>query len=144
MSRTATRTVSTVAAAALATATPAPAPLVSLANANATEQAGAIIETMKAPHRKVAAAALAECNGNPSAAAALVGESVLPTLHKIGRIVPILRNSAPAPLFADGNNRGARVGELFASALGLSSLYRDASRASLKDARAALVEGARA
>jgi hypothetical protein len=117
--------------------------VVSLANATAEVQALAIVEALKAPNLKTAVGALADSAGAFDVASTLVSDKVLPTLHIIRRIVPILRNSAPSALFTDGNNRGARVGELFASRLGLGAQYRDVSRSNLKDARGALIESAK-
>lgn len=116
---------------------------VSLANATSADQTAAIIAALSIPSLSVVAAAIAMHKGSAIAAATELADKNLPALHIVARIVPILRNAAPTGLFTDGNNRGARVGELFASRLGLSALYRDASRASLKDARAALVESAK-
>lgn len=120
------------------TATPTPA---TIANASGEEQAAALKAAIGGAYCGVAAAALKETNGRAEIAAGLVGDSVRPTVALIARIVPILRSPAPAACFTDGNNRGARVGDLWASKLGLSAAYRDTSRADLKAARAALREG---
>ena len=122
----------------------APAP-VTLANADSATQGKAIIDAINATGRTVVAAALVVCDGSVDKvlASGYLGAPLIPSLHLIARVIPILRNSAPSSLFTDGNNRGARVGELFASKLGLSSLFRDVNRATLKDARASLVESAK-
>lgn len=120
-----------------------PAAPVTLANANGQAQADAICEALKAPSVKVSAAALADATGNFDTAAQNLAGAALTSLVIIKRIVPILRSPAPAALFDDGNNRGMRIGELFASRLGLSALYRDVTKASQKDARAHLIESAK-
>lgn len=119
--------------------TPAtPAKRETLANATAAAQAKAIREAMSATHREIAAAALRATSGKADEAAALVGDAVRASVVILSRIVPILRSPAPTQCFIDGNNRGARVGDLFASALGLGAVYRDASKADLAAARKAL------
>lgn len=127
-----------IASAIIATAQPSPA---TIANATADEQAQALKSALAGAYVGIAAAALKDTAGNAQTAAALVGDAVRPTVALIARIVPILRSPAPSPCFVDGNNRGARVGDLWASKLGLSAVYRDSSRADVKAARAALREG---
>jgi hypothetical protein len=120
-----------------------PSAVATLANAAGKDQSQAIIDALRGYGLTVASAALSMHKGNTTAAANDVGLSVVPTIHLIARIIPILRSTAPSALFTDGNNRGARIGELFAGKLGLSALYRVTTRANLKDARAALVEAAK-
>lgn len=120
-----------------------PAAPVTLANASGQTQADAICEALKAPGVKVSAAALADAQGNFDNAAKNLAGDALTSLVIIKRVVPILRSPAPAALFDDANNRGARVGELFASRLGLSALYREVTRTNQKDARAHLIESAK-
>lgn len=125
-----------------ATITKAPAP--TLANAKAVVIVAAIFAAMKAPFRKTAAALLTECAGNVQSASKLVkGTEIASAIELIGKLVPVLRNTCPAELFADGNNRGVRIGELFAGPLGVGALFRVSSRANLSEARKALVESAK-
>jgi hypothetical protein len=65
-----------------------------------------------------------------------------PLLHDqietVYRVVAILRNNVPSCLYTDGMKRDVKVGDLFASRLGLSKLYRSVSKAIVSDAIKAL------
>lgn len=118
---------------------PIPPVVVPLANRSGADIFAEMSSFAANPVCTAAAGLLSATGGDTGRALKLIGDGapLAAELHRAAALRTVLTKTAPRDCF-DGeyhNPHGARIGDLYANTLGLSSLYRADSRGALKDAR---------